>query len=203
MGQITITQAVVDLDQDTIPDDRDNCPDTWNPDQLDSDGNGVGDACDLLISKTQSFIDRGGNTVYQGDFITYTLSLTNNVFNDLTLSITDTLNAYVSYYLGSLTINSVGVTDDDSYFSGGQFAYTWDVDLGESLTLAFKVQVSDLAPFGTTIDNTALSTCPKVFGYEPCSRWIDKSNEKTVWICQSTPSMRHMKTFGQVLSVAV
>lgn len=153
-GQITITSAIVDLDQDTIPDDQDNCPNTWNPDQLDSDGDGVGDACDLLISKTQDFFDRGGNTVYQGDFITYTLSLTNNFFNDLTLSITDTLNAYVSYVIGSFTVN--GVAAADSYFSGGQFAFDWlDFDLGQTLNLAFKVQGSDLTPLGTFIDNTA------------------------------------------------
>jgi probable HAF family extracellular repeat protein len=35
-----------DLDGDGVPDDFDNCPSTWNPDQADSNGNGIGDACD-------------------------------------------------------------------------------------------------------------------------------------------------------------
>jgi hypothetical protein len=35
-----------DRDHDGIPDFRDNCPDVYNPDQKDSDGNGIGDACD-------------------------------------------------------------------------------------------------------------------------------------------------------------
>src|SRR5664279_65879 len=35
-----------DEDHDGIPDFRDNCPKVSNPDQKDSDGNGIGDACD-------------------------------------------------------------------------------------------------------------------------------------------------------------
>ena len=35
-----------DADGDGVADSDDNCPNTPNPDQLDSDGNGVGDACD-------------------------------------------------------------------------------------------------------------------------------------------------------------
>jgi hypothetical protein len=35
-----------DQDHDGIPDFRDNCPTVYNPDQKDSDNNGIGDACD-------------------------------------------------------------------------------------------------------------------------------------------------------------
>jgi len=34
-----------DKDKDGIPDFKDNCPDKFNPDQLDVDRNGIGDAC--------------------------------------------------------------------------------------------------------------------------------------------------------------
>jgi cysteine-rich repeat protein len=36
----------LDRDNDDVPDDEDNCPDTPNPDQADFDHDGVGDACD-------------------------------------------------------------------------------------------------------------------------------------------------------------
>jgi hypothetical protein len=35
-----------DRDGDGIPDFQDNCPDVWNPDQQDIDGDGIGTACD-------------------------------------------------------------------------------------------------------------------------------------------------------------
>ena len=35
-----------DTDGDTVPDSIDNCPNTPNADQIDTDGNGIGDACD-------------------------------------------------------------------------------------------------------------------------------------------------------------
>ena len=35
-----------DQDQDNICDMFDNCPNFWNPGQIDSDGDGLGDACE-------------------------------------------------------------------------------------------------------------------------------------------------------------
>ena len=43
---IVICPVVIDTDQDGIPDDQDNCPFNYNPDQSDVDLDGVGDVCD-------------------------------------------------------------------------------------------------------------------------------------------------------------
>jgi hypothetical protein len=40
------THNSTDSDRDGVPDDVDNCPHTANADQLDTDGDGLGDACD-------------------------------------------------------------------------------------------------------------------------------------------------------------
>jgi hypothetical protein len=40
---------VLDSDADGIPDITDNCPDVSNPDQTDTDGDGIGDACEAVI----------------------------------------------------------------------------------------------------------------------------------------------------------
>ena len=41
--------ASVDLDIDGVPDVIDNCPADYNPGQEDADGNGVGDACEIVL----------------------------------------------------------------------------------------------------------------------------------------------------------
>ncbi len=56
---------VADKDSDTIADASDNCPDTANQDQKDSDANGKGDACDALPTQytfTSQFDGFEGNS---------------------------------------------------------------------------------------------------------------------------------------------
>ncbi len=50
--RITAVTGTNDRDDDGVPDDQDNCPDTANPDQFDVDVDGAGDACDAALSCT-------------------------------------------------------------------------------------------------------------------------------------------------------
>jgi len=56
---------IIDDDGDGVPDDEDNCPTVYNPDQLDSDGDGIGDACEET-KKTSGGGTTSSSPVYLG-----------------------------------------------------------------------------------------------------------------------------------------
>jgi len=60
-----LTQKILDgqrdSDQDGVVDNRDNCPHTYNPEQKDRDGDGVGDACENLNQEICDGVDNNGD----------------------------------------------------------------------------------------------------------------------------------------------
>src|SRR4029434_3296947 len=62
-GSSVTVVADDDKDHDERPDDRDNCPNDFNTDQTDSDGDGKGDACDTTPNPPEC----GNNSVESGE----------------------------------------------------------------------------------------------------------------------------------------
>ena len=48
-----------DSDGDVIPDDEDNCPTISNPDQTDTNGDGIGDVCDTGVEAIPTLSEWG------------------------------------------------------------------------------------------------------------------------------------------------
>jgi hypothetical protein len=58
--------GAMDRDGDGVPDDRDNCPETQNADQKDTDGDGEGDACDGTALPPNRCDDEGAPVLTDG-----------------------------------------------------------------------------------------------------------------------------------------
>jgi len=63
--EIIADREIIDTDGDSFLENLDKCPTTANPDQLDTDADGVGDACDVCIGSDDT-IDTDGDGIPDG-----------------------------------------------------------------------------------------------------------------------------------------
>lgn len=82
-----------DFDADGVLDDLDNCPLTFNPDQLDSDLDGTGDACDtvvvivkwVLVADDSQFLGNINDNAYDADSLANSYGTFGSTYNPLSI----------------------------------------------------------------------------------------------------------------------
>ncbi len=149
---------------------------------------GYGAVCEsavpqIDVKKEQTALDRNENTeitdVSRGDWIHYDILATNVFDSGVFMTFSDTLDRYVDYLTGSLTVNSAAMSD--SFVSDRLLDYEHAdlINPGETLSIGFDVQVSDVAPPGWLIQNVAFITA-FIDPLNPFSSWETNSVEARV-----------------------
>lgn len=157
-----------DFDSDGILNAVDNCPLVSNPSQTDSNGDGIGNACEAItaLDADMNVSKSGPATITLGSGnITYTVVVTNNGPTDATnVVLTDTLPVGVTFVSvsptgpvctqagGTVTCNLGGLVN------GGSATVTIVVTPTAAGTLTNTASVSAAEPDPATGDNTATAT---------------------------------------------
>jgi len=150
--QVLASAKSMDFDGDEISNAEDNCPSVYNPDQLDGDGNGIGNACQTTtpvdVSVAQSV---SANPVLIGSNLTYLITLTNDgPFDANSILVTDVLPAETTFVSCNTTVagNCSG--------SGNNRTVTFvSLASGASATITLVAAVNNSTLDGSVIRNVA------------------------------------------------
>ncbi|MFH2042702.1 MAG: HYR domain-containing protein, partial [Acidobacteriota bacterium] len=147
----TVICENLDLDGDGWENSIDNCPNTPNPDQADSDGNGVGDVCETILDTTPPVITVPVNitieaTSSSGADVLFSVTATDDV--DGAVAVTCEPASGATFSLGDTTVNC---TASDA--------------AGNTATETFMVSVEDTTPPSITAPGniTMEATGPSTF----------------------------------------
>jgi len=127
-----------DADTDSFPDCIDNCPEVFNPDQEDSDDDGIGDACDPDISPTTSTSSITTTTIDVTSSTTTIVTTTTTSPNSTTTSAPTTTTTVPSTditvdFMGSPTFGFGPLTVNFTNLSTGNISsYQWNFGDGST-----------------------------------------------------------------------
>lgn len=153
--QVLASAKNTDFDGDGISNADDNCPSVNNSDQADTDGNGIGNACqtnaptDIAVTLLAS-----QNPVLVGTNITYQINLTSNGLSPAqSLVVTDDLPAETTFV--SCNSSAGGVCAGDTNRRTITFA---SLGLGASATITLVARVNNSVIDGSILTNKASAT---------------------------------------------
>lgn len=145
----------VDFDGDGLPNAEDNCPSVSNIDQADTDGNGIGDACQATTAADLSLtMSTSQNPVLIGSNVTYVITITNTGPDQgSSVVVTDSLPTEVSYLsCGSTSGGVCGGSGNSRTITFGSLG----ADTSATITLVGVVNNSVID--GTVFSNIASAT---------------------------------------------
>ena len=126
--------CISDIDEDSVCTELDNCPNLYNPNQLDFDNDGVGDACDgLSISESESYF-----TIFPNPANEYLNITFNSNFADTNLKIYNSLGKIVrNLNIQDASNNESIIIDTNDYPSGLYFVEisNKDISIKKSFTI--------------------------------------------------------------------
>lgn len=141
--EITVEEALAisyDRDFDTIPDIADNCPLTPNQDQLDANGDGVGDACEVTLLVLRPSVPSTSQGVVQIAILS-TVTRDTTMIDPTTILLTGSSTTGPGIWSLGVTQNSVGTARCSNRDANG--------DGRTDLVCQFKVDARQL-PTGTS-----------------------------------------------------
>jgi parallel beta-helix repeat protein len=137
--------SVYDFDGDGVPDDEDNCPTVWNPDQTDVNGDGFGDACvdpSLEIPDSSSF---GENPIIgEGTDVDKDVTFGDNALIGKNVDIDKNVEAGDNVEIGDGTEVKQGTELGDDVIIGP------NVIIGRDIVIEGNVQIGVDCPIATT-----------------------------------------------------
>lgn len=154
-----------DVDEDGVPNGLDNCPNDYNPDQADSNGDGTGDACSCVGELQTQLAETHDGPSYG------TLLITNDA-SKLSMTVTSDWSSYeitrVDMYAG---IDPVPTSRDNP--AVGYFPYH-SLPPAETTSDVWQVNLADLgASCGTTLNIAARVLIRRLDGTDPHQIWAD------------------------------
>jgi len=203
--KVSFPPVVVDTDGDGVLDDADNCPTVTNNDQLDVNGDGIGDACldpaalggDATIGANPvvgsgSIVGKGssiGDNVVLGSNVTVAKDVTAgdnfSVGDHSSVAKGSTISDNVT--LGSnVTLDKMLIIGSDVSLGDGTYVQK-ETTIGNGTVLGQNVQVAKGADFGSYVsvgDNTVIGL-ESMLGNE-----VDLANDVTLgqWVVLATGS---------------